>query len=315
MEIAVQQQPMDERDRDGDERDRLAETRDRQAESRRREADDRDDEVIDIRDGSALAVLRDGAGADRRDAAADRAGAATDRKHAELDRLVAAHERGDANEERAILQTDALTGLMQRGVGLSALEREAARSSRTGETFVVAFIDVDGLKQTNDEHGHAGGDALLRALGLALRASMRSYDLALRYGGDEFVCILPGFRIGAARTRFAHLQATLAAGSPPVSVTFGVAEWRAGEDTAALLARADAALYDVRGTERNAESADTAVAAHGLLNSSAVVSLGIGTLQANWDALSGADRARLLERMHVHSSSIGDRLREITQGR
>jgi diguanylate cyclase (GGDEF)-like protein len=306
---ALRKQPPDARDRRGDERDRLAEERDRQA-------DERDDDTIDLRDDHALVELRDAAGADRRDAASDRAVAADDRKHAGLDRLVAAHARDDANEERTILQTDVLTGLLQRGAGLIALEREAARSTRTGESFVVAFIDVDGLKHTNDEQGHASGDALLRTLGVALRGSMRSYDLALRYGGDEFVCILPGFGIAAAQRRFTDLQATLAAGPVPVSVTFGVAEWRRGETTEALLARADAALYDVRRTERGADDDEaSAVAAHGLLNSSAVVSLGIDTLREHWDELSGADRAHLLERMQVHSSSIDDRLRDITQGR
>jgi GGDEF domain-containing protein len=177
---------------------------------------------------------------------------------------------------------------------------------------------VDGLKVTNDEHGHAHGDALLRILGTALLSNMRSYDLALRYGGDEFVCILPGFSIAAAQERFAAMQATLAAAELPVAVTFGIAEWRLGEETDELLARADAALYDVRRAERGEDDAGTeasAVTAHGLLNSSAVVSLGIDTLHENWDQISGEDREHLLERMQVHSTSIDDRLREITQGR
>ncbi|MEY2478000.1 MAG: hypothetical protein QOG87_3315, partial [Actinomycetota bacterium] len=215
----------DARDRRGDERDRLADERDRRADTRRLRADQRDTEVVDLRDDHALGVLRREAGADRKEAASDRAVAATDRKHAELDRLVAAHERGDAIEERTILQTDSLTGLMQRGAGLIALEREAARSSRSGEAFVIAFIDVDGLKVTNDEHGHARGDTLLRTVGAELLDSMRSYDLALRYGGDEFVCILPGFSVAAAQERFASIQATLAAAALPVSVSFGIAEW------------------------------------------------------------------------------------------
>jgi diguanylate cyclase (GGDEF)-like protein len=296
----------DARDRRGDERDRLADERDRRA-------DDRDNATVDIGDGRAVAVMRDAAGADRKKSA-------TDRKHSELDRLVAAHERGDAFQEREILQTDVLTGLLQRGAGLIALEREAARSTRSGEAFVVVFIDVDGLKNTNDEHGHARGDLLLRTLGVALRASMRPYDLALRYGGDEFVCILPSFNSAAADVRFTALQATLAAGSPAVAMTFGTAESRPGEATDALLARADAALYGVRRAERGEDDfshadAASAVAAHGLLNSSAVVSLGIDTLQESWDDISGAERAYLLERMHIHSSSIDDRLRELTQGR
>jgi diguanylate cyclase (GGDEF)-like protein len=176
----------------------------------------------------------------------------------------------------------------------------------------VAFIDVDGLKQTNDEHGHACGDSVLRTLGAALLRSMRSYDVAMRYGGDEFVCILPGFGMAAAQLRFTALQARLATGQLAVSVTFGIAEWKRGEDTDALLARADAVLYDVRKTVREADP--SAVAAHSLLNSSAVVALGIDTLHENWEEISGEDRDHLLERMQVHSTSIDERLRAITRG-
>ena len=290
----------DSRDVRGDERDRRADARDRRAENR-------DAKTVDISDARAVAVMQRAAGADRKHAA-------NDRKHSELDRLVAAHERGDAVEEREILQTDVLTGLMQRRAGLVALEREAARSTRTGERFVVAFIDVDGLKERNDEHGHAGGDTVLRTLGAALLANMRSYDVAMRYGGDEFVCILPGFNLAGAHLRFTALQATLTVGEPPVSVTFGLSEWKRGEGTDALLARADSALYDVRKAERE-EDDPSAVAAHGLLNSSALVSLGIDTLHESWEKISDEDREHLLERMQVHSSSIDDRLREITQGR
>jgi diguanylate cyclase (GGDEF)-like protein len=304
----------DARDRRGAERDRRADARDQMADRRRRRADARDDEDVDLRDGHALTVLRGAAGADRLEAASDRAVAAADRRQAGKDRQVAAQERDEAQEERTMLQTDDLTGLLQRGTGLIALEDEAARSTRTGSSFVVAFIDVDGLKHANDEYGHACGDAVLRTLGGALLRCLRSYDLAMRYGGDEFVCILPGFGIAAAQLRFTALQATLASGEVPVSVTFGLAKWKRGEDTDALLARADAALYDARKATREADD-PSAVAAHSLLNSSAVVSLGIDTLHGSWDRISPEDRAHLLERMQVHSTSIDDRLREIAQGR
>ena len=227
----------------GDER---AEARDRRAEERDRAADERDREAelvggfVDLRDQDS----------DRRYAASDRAVSADDRHHAGMDRLVAASERGDADEERKILLHDELTGLLQRGAGLIALEREAARSSRSGDPFVVAFIDVDGLKQVNDGQGHGAGDEVLRTLGEALRAELRTYDTALRYGGDEFVCILPGADVAGASTRFDALRDRLAAGSTPVSVTVGLAVWRPGEDTETLLARADAGLYEARRFER-----------------------------------------------------------------
>jgi diguanylate cyclase (GGDEF)-like protein len=236
--------------------------------------------------------------------------------------LIAAHERGDAHEERKILQTDELTGVLQRGAGLIALEREIARSARSNDPFVVAFIDVDGLKRINDERGHGSGDEVLKTLGEALRTRLRSYDLALRYGGDEFVCILPGFGVAEADARFRDLQARLAQGPVPVSVTFGLAEWRPGEGSEALLARADAALYDVRRTVRHDSSPASSpeqepasnVLAHRLLNSAAVLAMGVTTMQEHWDRMPDAEREHLLERMLTHASFLDDRLKKVTQG-
>jgi diguanylate cyclase (GGDEF)-like protein len=243
----------DPRDQQADARDRQADERDRQAEGRRRRADERDqdaeaaertgDGVIDLRERRSL---RRQVAVDREASAHDRAVSADDRRAAALDREMSAHARGDADEEREILRRDELTGLLQRGVGITALEREVARSGRSGEPVVVAFIDVDGLKHINDEQGHASGDAVLRTLGEALRKGMRVYDIALRYGGDEVVCVLPGFAIEQAVARFDALRAELAAGPVPVSVTVGLAEWRPGETSDAVLARADAAMYGLR---------------------------------------------------------------------
>ena len=242
-------------------RDLLANARDRRARDRDVEAEERDREAeaeaetvahsgwsteIDLRDGRNLKVVRHQAAAEREQAAADRADAAADREQSSLDREVAFCERSDADEEREILRKDGLTGLLQRGAGISALEREAARSARSREHFVVVFIDVDGLKRINDEHGHRAGDEVLRRLGEVLQAGLRSYDLAFRYGGDEFVCILPGVGNDEAEARFRVVRAALASGPVPVSVTIGVAEWRPDEDTDDLLARADSALYDAR---------------------------------------------------------------------
>jgi len=321
QEAAERDQHADERDREAEERDRQADERDREAEAAERQMPAG---LTDLLERRSLTLLRHHAAADRQQAALDRVAAASDRGQAARDRLVAAHERGDANEEREILQRDELTGVLQRGAGLIALEREVARSTRSGDTFVVAFIDVDGLKQINDDLGHGSGDEVLRVLGETLRTGLRTYDLALRYGGDEFVCILPGFGVAEAEARFRVLQATLAEGPVPVSVTFGVAEWRPGEDAESLLARADAALYAVRRTARGDErrretesDADDAVAvtAHGLLNSSAVVAMGITTLQAHWDTMPAPERAHLLQRMLSHASFVDERLKGLTQGR
>ncbi|MCU1450681.1 MAG: diguanylate cyclase/phosphodiesterase & domain with sensor(s) [Acidimicrobiales bacterium] len=324
--------------RDGlaDERDRAADERDREADDRNRMADERDHEeetaervmskgVIDLQERRRLTLMRHGAAAERQQAALDRSAAAADRDQARTDRLVAAAERDDSFEEREILLKDELTGVLQRGAGLMELQRELDRSSRSGDPLVVAFLDVDGLKQINVEQGHGAGDDVLRAVGTMLTTRMRSYDLALRYGGDEFVCILPGFGLAEATARFRVLRRQLASGSPAVSVTFGLAESEAGEETENLIARADAALYDVRRRARTggdgldsisaAGDAGAAVAAHGLLNDSAVVSMGITTLQTHWNDLPAPDRMHLLERMLTHASSMDDGLKDLTQGR
>jgi diguanylate cyclase (GGDEF)-like protein len=317
-EAAERDRRADQRDHDAEERDRLSDERDHEAEVAERQVSAG---TTDLSERRSLSLLRHQAAAERQQSALDRGAAAADRKQAARERGVAARERGDADEEREILQRDELTGVLQRGAGLIALEREVARSTRSGDPFVVAFIDVDGLKQVNDELGHGSGDEVLRILGETLRSGMRSYDLALRYGGDEFVCILPGFGVAEAEARFHVLQDKLASGPVPVSVTFGVAEWRPGEDTEVLLARADAALYAVRRTVRG-EASDalesdeaSAVTAHGLLNSAAVVSMGITTLQTHWNGISGPERMHLLQRMLAHASFLDDRLKGLTQGR
>ena len=212
--------------------------------------------------------------------------------------------------------------MLTRGAGLIALEREADRSHRSGVGFAVAFVDLDGLKQVNDLHGHAAGDAALRTVGDMLTSGLRPYDIALRYGGDEFVCVLSGSSVAEAYARLRQLQRALS--SPPlgIEVTFGAVAWRRGEDTDSLLARADAAFYEVRRSSRGIESgaarpagADTdeesAVLAHGLLNSAAFLMIGAESLQETGSGMTEGDRAHLLERMYARASSISDGLKEI----
>src|SRR5438270_7707937 len=281
------------RDREADERDAEADERDREAAARDGEAAERDREAeaaaVDAPAGSAelharrqLAEARHRAAAQREQAALDRAAAAADRRQAGHDRRVAAAEREDAHEERLILLRDELTGVLRRSAGLVELEREVARSVRSGDSFVVAFVDLDGLKRINDEGGHESGDGALRTVGEALRAGMRTYDIVLRYGGDEFVCILPGFATAEAMARLEALQEDLALRPHPVSITFGLAQWQPGDDIDSLIARADAALYEFRrGAPHDTgvhevmgqEDENRAIAAHNLLNSSAIVSM------------------------------------------
>ena len=125
---------------------------------------------------------------------------------------------------------------------------------RSDGRLVLAFVDVDGLKATNDAYGHAAGDQLLRDVAAALRTKLRSYDLVVRYGGDEFLCTLSGSDINAARHRFDEVARSLTERTPTASVGVGLAVLADPDTLGQLIARADAALYAGRRGSR--EQAD-----------------------------------------------------------
>lgn len=236
------------RDRIGAVRDRMSETRGRAAEARDDSAEARD-ENAELRDrivgtvDSAAASDRAGARQDRLNAARDRASATADSEASASDRILSARER-------AASSFDGLTGAYRRDAGAVELERDIGKAKRTGTQFVLAFVDIDGLKATNDTLGHASGDRLLRLVADTLRAHLRSYDLVVRFGGDEFVCGLLDVSIEEATARFALITADLAE-SQDASVSAGFAELSADDSLAALLKRADDAMYTKRTEARS----------------------------------------------------------------
>jgi diguanylate cyclase (GGDEF)-like protein len=125
------------------------------------------------------------------------------------------------------------------------LAREIARARRTEQALVVAFVDVDKLKDINDSEGHAAGDRTIRAVADALRSSLRSYDLVIRYGGDEFVCAMSGLDLAAAGERMAQVNVVLE-GVGRRSVSVGLAQLGQDDSLDSLVARADTALYASR---------------------------------------------------------------------
>ncbi len=138
---------------------------------------------------------------------------------------------------------DELTGALRRGAGLAALQREMDRTRRLpGKGLVVIFIDLDSLKEVNDRAGHAAGDERLRATVAAMRERLRSYDLIIRYGGDEFISVLTDSGVPQAERAAAalgeHVRARTAG-----SISVGIAELAAGDSVDTLVERADAALY------------------------------------------------------------------------
>lgn len=175
-------------------------------------------------------------------AAEDRRVAAEDRAQAAKERLRALADREVLAAELAAAETDALTGARTRTAGLTDLDRELDRCRRTGSTFVVAYVDVVGLKRLNDEFGHAAGDDLLRHLAALLRAHLRSYDLIIRLGGDEFLCAIPGMPEAEVRERFNTIGSALANRPDASGIRTGFATLGADESPTQLIARADAEL-------------------------------------------------------------------------
>jgi diguanylate cyclase (GGDEF)-like protein len=159
---------------------------------------------------------------------------------------------------RTLALTDGLTGVMNRRAITDLAARELARARR-GETPVAfMLLDVDHFKRINDTHGHPAGDAVLAQLVQRLRDAMRDYDTIGRWGGEEFLLVLPGLSLAhqEGRRRAENLRRCVA-GQPfdigtgtPLAVTCSAGVVAvpagAGETLEAVIARADAALYDAK---------------------------------------------------------------------
>lgn len=136
---------------------------------------------------------------------------------------------------------------LRRGHGMLTLTREIRRAFRAPDPcLVVAFIDMDGLKWFNDHAGHAEGDKLLIAVTQSMTKRLRSHDVTFRYGGDEFVCVLPGAKLSLAEPIFDSIQHTFGESSRGRAFTVGLAELRPADTPVGLVARADEALYATR---------------------------------------------------------------------
>ena len=155
---------------------------------------------------------------------------------------------------------DPLTGLYNRRHLEQALERELRRAARGKTPVGVLMADIDFFKRINDTAGHAAGDEVLRELGRFFALHLRPYDVACRFGGEEFTLILPGATLETAARHAERLRESVCEMTPtyegrtlgPLSLSFGVAAFPEDGDTAeALLAAADAALYRAKAAGRN----------------------------------------------------------------
>lgn len=160
------------------------------------------------------------------------------------------------NEElERLATTDKLTGLYNRRYLESVLEREVAAAQRHGQALSVLILDVDHFKRVNDSHGHLAGDRVLTAIGLLLAQRVRISDVAARWGGEEFMVVLPGTLREDARVVAESLRLRIAEHVHPgigqCTVSMGLASWRAGDSVARLAGRADSALYAAKLAGRN----------------------------------------------------------------
>ena len=179
----------------------------------------------------------------------------------ELARVAATHaeEAYAAIQLRKTAEYDALTGSLNRRSLDQALAREFKSSARDAQALSVLFIDIDWFKRINDEHGHACGDHCLRSVAATLRAELRPADALGRYGGEEFLVLLPGQDAAAARVIAERLRQQMEQAEiqwqgvrVPLTISIGMAARRDGDrEPSPLLERADKALYAAKREGRN----------------------------------------------------------------
>jgi diguanylate cyclase len=153
---------------------------------------------------------------------------------------------------------DDLTGLANRRRAHELLSAEVTRGQRATQPFAVALVDLDRFKRLNDRFGHAGGDEALRHFAEAARANMRACDLVARWGGEEFLLLMPETGLDQALEALERLRAqvesaSIASAQGEMRFTFsaGVAVYRVGQTVADTVARADRALYRAKAGGRN----------------------------------------------------------------
>jgi len=211
----------------------------------------------DGREGKAWGiVVRERRVESATDAVADPRLSELEREVAELRSEVRMLRMANGELERVVVR-DTLTPLYNRRYFLTALNERIARLTRYGASAMLVFVDVDGLKQVNDSHGHNAGDYALVHVARQLAANIRTTDVAARMGGDEFALLFDEMDADKAREKIAALDAAICQndcdfGGARLSVfaSFGMADVRAGERDEDVIARADADMYLVKREKR-----------------------------------------------------------------
>lgn len=196
--------------------------------------------VVPLRDDRLVVFARPGSGLD------------ATLKVAELEQRVHELER--------LVATDTLTGTWNRAHLGRIMAMEMSRSARHRQPLSVILLDIDHFKRVNDTHGHAAGDAVLRKLVHAVQAQTRPGDMLFRWGGEEFLVLVPSTTYRQARSLAEKLRTSVAALEFPVvgsiTISLGVAERLSGESSDALFERVDKALYAAKTGGRNATVVD-----------------------------------------------------------
>ena len=183
----------------------------------------------------------------------------------ELDRLVpvvpsepsppADNPIEDVKVLQHLASTDPLTGLANRRSGEKHIANEISRAKRERRPLSCILLDIDRFKQVNDTFGHQAGDQLLRDLSTLLRRTVRAYDILVRWGGEEFLIVLPGVDLGTAKMLAERVRLAVEAldtnGIGPVTISAGAATFETDYDFAMTLRAADQRLYQAKAAGRN----------------------------------------------------------------
>ena len=159
-------------------------------------------------------------------------------------------------ENLELAERDALTRIANRYRLEKSLQTECERAQRFRQPLSLIAMDMDDFKPINDRYGHARGDAALVRVADNLRTCLRELDVLARWGGDEFVLVLPQTTLGEALDVAAGLRQVMEqlepVGDCRLTMSYGVVQWQEGEDQHALLARADKAMYRAKRAGKNA---------------------------------------------------------------
>lgn len=166
--------------------------------------------------------------------------------------------RDHLEEQRQKSLLDPLTGLPNRAAWSERLELEVARRQRYGGELLLAVLDIDHFKRVNDNYGHLAGDRVLKIIAGELQKRLRKTDFMARFGGEEFVLLIPATPLEGGQQLLETLRAAVAAcpfhfkGEPlTITCSAGLTEFRANESSDAVFERADKALYRAKGEGRN----------------------------------------------------------------